>query len=165
MDADKVDVFGTLIYRVGHLLLQADIDSVIKNVSKMLKLCPNKIKAGRDWLSVDWVCFNGVRVELKSEDSVSDLRKIFREADDQLAVDPEGSVVTAVLMKPVSDITDKTIAQSIEVVSRRVNGTGTKEPIIQRQGDDRILVQLPGMNDPKRVKELLDKTAQLSPFS
>ncbi|MBE2192395.1 MAG: protein translocase subunit SecD [Alphaproteobacteria bacterium] len=148
----------------SHLLLQADIDSVIKKrVEDVEAFARTKIKAGEIGYQSIGSVSNGVRVELKSEDSVSDLRKIFREADDQLAVDSEGSVVTAVFDEAgIKDITDKTIAQSIEVVSRRVNGTGTKEPIIQRQGDDRILVQLPGMNDPKRVKELLDKTAQLS---
>lgn len=52
--------------------------------------------------------------------------------------------------------------QSMEIVSRRVNELGTKEPIIQRQGEDRILVQLPGVNDPEHVKKLLGKTAKLT---
>src|SRR5690606_19331150 len=40
--------------------------------------------------------------------------------------------------------------------------TGTKEPIIQRQGDSRIVVQLPGIDDPERVKALIGKTAQMT---
>ena len=54
------------------------------------------------------------------------------------------------------------LTQSIEVVSRRVNELGTTEPIIQRQGADRILVQVPGLQDPKRLKDLLGKTAKLT---
>lgn len=52
--------------------------------------------------------------------------------------------------------------QSVEVVNRRVNELGTTEPIIQRQGTDRILVQVPGLDDPQRLKDILGKTARLS---
>ena len=54
------------------------------------------------------------------------------------------------------------IGQSIEIIRRRIDETGTKEPIIQAQGDDRIIVQLPGMKDPERVKQLLGKTARMT---
>jgi preprotein translocase subunit SecD len=55
----------------------------------------------------------------------------------------------------------KTIEQSIQIVEKRVNELGTVEPIIQRQGTDRILVQVPGLQDPTRLKELLGKTAKM----
>src|SRR5262249_60212162 len=55
------------------------------------------------------------------------------------------------------------VEQSIQIVDRRVNELGTVEPSIQRQGVDRILVQVPGLQDPTRLKELLGKTAKL-PF-
>ncbi len=54
------------------------------------------------------------------------------------------------------------LSQSVEVVNRRVNELGTTEPIIQRQGTDRILVQVPGLDDPQRLKDILGKTARLS---
>ena len=54
------------------------------------------------------------------------------------------------------------VSQSIEVVGRRVNELGTTEPIIQRQGDDRILVQVPGLDDPQRLKDILGQTAKLT---
>ncbi|WEX07319.1 protein translocase subunit SecDF [Chelativorans sp. AA-79] len=54
------------------------------------------------------------------------------------------------------------LTQSIEVVSRRVNELGTTEPVIQRQGDDRILVQVPGLQDPQRLKDILGTTAKLT---
>jgi SecD/SecF fusion protein len=54
------------------------------------------------------------------------------------------------------------LSQSIEVVSRRVNELGTTEPIIQRQGTDRILVQVPGLQDPQRLKDILGQTAKLT---
>src|SRR6185312_7114600 len=54
------------------------------------------------------------------------------------------------------------VDQSIQIVERRVNELGTVEPSIQRQGTDRILVQVPGLQDPARLKELLGKTAKLT---
>jgi len=55
----------------------------------------------------------------------------------------------------------QTIEQSIQIVERRVNELGTVEPLIQRQGADRILVQVPGLQDPTHLKELLGKTAKM----
>ncbi|WP_407174605.1 protein translocase subunit SecD [Bradyrhizobium sp. STM 3562] len=55
----------------------------------------------------------------------------------------------------------QTIEQSIQIVERRVNQLGTVEPVIQRQGTDRILVQVPGLQDPTRLKQLLGKTAKM----
>ena len=52
--------------------------------------------------------------------------------------------------------------QSVEIVRRRIDETGTREPSIQRQGDNRILVQLPGVDDPEHIKNLLGQTAKLS---
>ncbi len=55
----------------------------------------------------------------------------------------------------------QSVEQSIQIIERRVNELGTVEPLIQRQGIDRILVQVPGLQDPTRLKELLGKTAKL----
>ncbi|MBR0789225.1 protein translocase subunit SecD [Bradyrhizobium manausense] len=55
----------------------------------------------------------------------------------------------------------KTIEQSIQIVEKRVNELGTVEPVIQRQGNDRILVQVPGLQDPTHLKEILGKTAKM----
>jgi preprotein translocase subunit SecD len=54
------------------------------------------------------------------------------------------------------------MGQSIEIVRRRVDEFGTTEPTIQRQGEDRILVQLPGVNEPERVKRLIGQTAKMT---
>ncbi|MDB5485200.1 MAG: protein-export rane protein SecD, partial [Tardiphaga sp.] len=65
---------------------------------------------------------------------------------------------------PQAAITERvrqSVEQSIQIVERRVNELGTVEPLIQRQGLDRILVQVPGLQDPTRLKELLGKTAKL----
>src|SRR5262245_37170096 len=54
------------------------------------------------------------------------------------------------------------VEQSIQIVDRRVNELGTVEPSIQRQGIDRILVQVPGLQNPQQLKEVLGKTAKLA---
>src|ERR1700728_4024597 len=68
------------------------------------------------------------------------------------------------LTVPQAAITERvrqSVDQSIQIVERRVNELGTVEPLIQREGQDRILVQVPGLQDPTRLKELLGKTAKL----
>ncbi|PIB24356.1 protein-export membrane protein SecD [Amylibacter kogurei] len=57
---------------------------------------------------------------------------------------------------------DRTMAQSLEIVRRRVDEAGTREPIIQRQGEDRILIQVPGIGSAEELKSLIGKTAKLT---
>ena len=54
------------------------------------------------------------------------------------------------------------VQRSIEIVRRRIDASGIAEPQIARQGSDRIVVQLPGVEDPNRIKELLGKTARMT---
>jgi len=54
------------------------------------------------------------------------------------------------------------VNQSIEVVRRRIDEMGTREPTIERQGEDRILVQVPGLKDPEHLKRTLGKTAKMT---
>ncbi|HVV65521.1 MAG TPA: protein translocase subunit SecD [Rhizomicrobium sp.] len=54
------------------------------------------------------------------------------------------------------------VSQSIEVVRRRIDELGTREPTIERQGDDRILVQVPGLSDPQRLIDILKTTAKMT---
>ena len=54
------------------------------------------------------------------------------------------------------------VAQSLEIVRRRIDELGTREPSIQRQGSSRIIIQLPGIDDPDRIKSLLGQTAKLT---
>jgi len=62
----------------------------------------------------------------------------------------------------ILNINNLALSQSIEIVRRRIDDTGTKEPTILQRGDKRILVELPGIKDPERIKNLLGKTAQLN---
>jgi len=60
------------------------------------------------------------------------------------------------------EIKNSSLDQAIEIVRRRIDEIGTNEPNILKRGNDRILVELPGLDDPLRVKNLLGKTANLS---
>ena len=62
----------------------------------------------------------------------------------------------------VLTINNSALKQSIEIVRRRIDDVGTKEPTILQRGEKRILVELPGLKDPERIKKLLGKTAQLN---
>ncbi len=83
-------------------------------------------------------------------------------ADYEVATSPDGQVSMTLLPTALHDRANGALAQSIEIVRRRIDETGVVDPQIARQGDDRIIVQLPGIEDPNRIKELLGKTAHMT---
>ena len=83
-------------------------------------------------------------------------------SDIEVSSTAEGDITVALSEESIAERTAAAVQQSIEVVRRRIDETGTQEPSIQRQGTDRILVQLPGVDDPDRIKRLLGKTAKLT---
>ena len=73
-----------------------------------------------------------------------------------------GGLIRLALTEPaIIERVRQSVEQSIQIIERRVNELGTVEPLIQREGIDRILVQVPGLQDPTRLKQLLGKTAKL----
>jgi len=60
------------------------------------------------------------------------------------------------------EVKNSTLNQSLEIVRRRIDEVGTKDPTIIKRGNDRILIELPGLEDPNRIKNLLGKTANLT---
>ncbi len=77
-------------------------------------------------------------------------------------ISPEGQVTITINPIATQERSKKIIEQSIEVIRRRIDETGTSEPTILRQGDDRIIVQLPGVEDPQEVKKRLGQTAKMT---
>src|SRR3984885_13108281 len=76
--------------------------------------------------------------------------------------DAGGGLIRLTVPQPaITDRIRQSVEQSIQIVEKRVNELGTVEPLIQREGTDRILVQVPGLQDPTRLKELLGKTAKM----
>ena len=79
-----------------------------------------------------------------------------------LDVGNDGNLIRLTVTDPaIVERVRQAVEQSIQIIERRINELGTVEPLIQRQGTDRILVQVPGLQDPTRLKELLGKTAKL----
>src|SRR5262252_1463686 len=79
-----------------------------------------------------------------------------------ITVTANGGTITLSPTDPaITERVRQAVDQSIQIVERRVNELGLVEPTIQREGVDRILVQVPGLQDPSRLKEILGKTAKL----
>ena len=78
-------------------------------------------------------------------------------------VSRDGAILTISLSAAEKQaVDDRTMAQSLEIIRRRIDEAGTREPTIQRQGTDRILVQVPGVGSAQEVKDLIGKTALLT---
>ena len=80
-----------------------------------------------------------------------------------LAITAEGGAMTIRLSDAEKAVTDdRTIQQSLEIIRRRVDEVGTREPTITRQGEDRILIQVPGIGSAAELKALIGTTAKLT---
>ena len=80
-----------------------------------------------------------------------------------IEVTSDGDVLTVQLSEAEKAATDdRTIRQSLEIIRRRVDEVGTREPTIQRQGEDRILIQVPGIGSAEELKSLIGTTARLT---
>ncbi|MDO9706742.1 protein translocase subunit SecD [Paracraurococcus lichenis] len=75
---------------------------------------------------------------------------------------PDGTVTATLTEAGLRGKATGAVEQSIEIVRRRIDETGVAEALIARQGQNRILVQLPGVEDPNRIKDLLGKTARMT---
>jgi preprotein translocase subunit SecD len=80
-----------------------------------------------------------------------------------VAAGPDNSWILTMKPQVLADVKDRTLEQSIEAIRTRVDSLGVSEPLIQKNGlgDNQILVQLPGVDDPGRVKEIIQSTARL----
>ena len=82
--------------------------------------------------------------------------------DIDVAVAPDGLLTATVTEAGLRAKASSAVEQSIEIVRRRIDETGVAEALIARQGQNRILVQLPGVEDPARIKDLLGRTARMT---
>ncbi len=148
----------------SHILLQIDLEAVTKqradDIISSLRPVLREQRIGYRKLEAE---IAGVAITMRDVADEPAIRKALLEIDNNLTVTVEGDVVRG-SYSTVGDrqLREQIISQSIEIVRRRIDETGTNEPSITRQGDDRIVVQLPGVDDPDRVKTLLGKTAALS---
>lgn len=78
-------------------------------------------------------------------------------------VSVDGADIVVTLSEAERVATDeRTVAQSLEIIRRRIDEVGTREPTIQRQGSDRILIQVPGIGSASELKAIIGTTAQLT---
>jgi protein-export membrane protein SecD len=82
--------------------------------------------------------------------------------DIDLASTPDGTITLTLSPVALNERAQSAVQQSIEIVRRRIDETGVVDPQITREGSDRIVVQLPGVGDPNRIKELLGQTAHMT---
>ena len=98
-------------------------------------------------------------------ESIGDFRSLVsdRLPDYDLASGPDNSFTLTMKPSIVKDTKTKAVQQAIETIRNRIDQLGVSEPVIQEHGlgDYQILVQLPGVDDPARVKEIMQSTAML----
>ena len=173
--AQRRMVLGLDLQGGSHILLEVDSNSVKKDkleqVRDDVRRTLRDAKIGYTGLAARP---DSVEVHVKDSDLQNALAKL-RELSQPLGgllgssgqrslevSDAGGGLIR--LTVPPAAITERvrqSVEQSIQIVERRVNELGTVEPLIEREGTDRILVQVPGLQDPTRLKELLGKTAKL----
>src|SRR5437879_825479 len=149
-----------------HLVLGVETD---KHVASQTDRAAEDFKAAleRRGIAVRRVAREGLAsivVELASPQSWNDALTVANEfqlfdrsGEDQAA----GRFTLTMQSRAVARLRDDAVRQGVETIRNRVDQFGVAEPTITRQGDDRILIQLPGVQDPERAKALIGKTALL----
>lgn len=162
----------------AHLLAEVQVEEVYK--SRMTSLWPElrqaladergALGAIRRVQSPD----DQLRIEIQNADQMSRAVEIARNlsvpvtsltgaGQSSLAIRAEGNTMTVQLSDAEKAVTDdRTMQQSLEIIRRRVDEVGTREPTIIRQGEDRILIQVPGIGSADELKSLIGTTAKLT---
>ncbi|RYE06337.1 MAG: protein translocase subunit SecD [Rickettsiaceae bacterium] len=148
----------------SHLLLNVDFDSYIKdvmeNLGENIRKHLKEEKIGYKNFTFDT---NLVKLQLRNPEDINKLEKIITKIDRNLLIKTDDDTTSIIYnASNLADVKSKVIEQSIEIIRMRIDSSGTKEPIIQRQGDKDILLQVPGEEDPAKLKSVLGKTAKLT---
>jgi preprotein translocase subunit SecD len=155
----------------SHLLLEVDLSAVIKERLEALvddvrsTLRPERIGYRSLGIRGDAVTFT-----LTDPAAVPRALEVLRQLDQGGGLSRElifeevgdGRIEIRLTEDAAQAMQEAAVSQSLEIVRRRIDEVGTREPTIQRQGEDRILVQVPGEKDPDSIKRLLGRTAKLT---
>jgi protein-export membrane protein SecD len=149
----------------AHFLLEADLRSVLAerltNLSDSVRGELRKQQVGFKDVNIEGG--NSVVVTLRDEAQRAKAVEAIRTVDPSLAVSGSGEVIRlAYSEQDLFRRKKEVIDQSIEILRRRVDETGTIEPTIVREGDDRILLQMPGIKDTTELKRKINQTAKLT---
>jgi preprotein translocase subunit SecD len=149
----------------AHFLLEADLRSVfnerLNNLSDSVRGELRKNQIAFREVTVD--PGSAIVVSLRDESQRAKAVEAIRAVDPGLTVSGQGDTIRVAyseqdLFRKKKEVVD----QSIEILRRRVDETGTIEPTIVRQGDDRILLQVPGIKDTTDLKRKINQTAKLT---
>ena len=149
----------------SHLLMEAEVDTVIKEwLTSVVDSVRVELRRARIGYTGLGARRHGVSFTVVDPSMLEAARDIAKGVESGLEVTTSetGEVTLTLDEKAVAARRKSVMEQSIEIIRRRIDETGTREPTIQLQGEDRILVQLPGVKDPERIKKLLGKTAKLT---
>jgi preprotein translocase subunit SecD len=174
--AQRHVVLGLDLQGGSHILLEVDTAAVRKEKLEALRDDVRRVlRDARIGYTGLVVRGNSVEVRVREGTNSSEARAKLQtlsqpvggvfgtSAGNSLDISEEaGGLYRLTVTQPaINDRVRQAVEQSIQIIERRVNELGTVEPLIQRQGADRILVQMPGLGDPTRLIELLGKTAKL----
>ena len=148
----------------SYLLLEVKSDILFKeeldNISDSLRFIARNFQ--NNIVNID-ATIDEIKIRFNSADNIDDIRKEFLENYRNVTVSiKNNSIKVSINDAFKKSIKESAIKQSLEIVRKRIDESGTKEPLIQRSGQTRILLQLPGIKDPERIKELLGTTAKLT---
>ena len=173
---DRV-VLGLDLQGGSHLLLEVDVDTAVR---ERLEALVDDARSGLRGERIGYrnlgVREDALRVEILENEELEAALNVLEDLSEPIAttvfspvpvqeleISANDNIVEARLSEQARlQRTTSAISQSIEIIRRRIDELGTREPAIQRQGERRILVQAPGLDDPERLKELLGQTAKLS---
>jgi protein-export membrane protein SecD len=149
----------------SHLLYEVDTKALqterLQSVVDDLRIQLRQANIGYTGLGVqDQV----VTVKLLDPNTIEAAKPILQKVAGQLSlsIGKDGTATIQFSDAGAEQLKIQAVDQSIEVIRKRVDETGTKEPTIIRQGDDRIVVQLPGVKDPQHLKDLIGTTAKMT---
>jgi protein-export membrane protein SecD len=159
----------------SYLLLQVDMDAVIKErLNSLLDGVRQALRPGQIFYSTLQAEPDAHRILLRLRDAtrtdaaVAALRPLIsaegpsNTPDLDIASQADGTITLTLSPVALNARAQGAVTQSIEIVRRRIDETGVVDPQIAQQGNDRIVVQLPGIGDPERIKQLLGKTAHMT---
>lgn len=146
-----------------HFLLQVDMKSALDQAADRY-VSDIRSALRKDRISYSGVAREGqtVKVKFSDADQLAKAEKILNKEFPDLTFKTTNETVTASLsLAAQTRIQDFALKQNIQTLHNRINELGVAEPVIQQQGLDRVVVQLPGVQDTAKAKEILGRTATL----